>query len=126
MTAFLHPAGADGVRVGAFLAHARRVLALLDPVFAQLAHDVDRGRSPGDEDTPAMELAALEHMVATSGHGGSPRSRTTSATARTSRAASPCPRCAGSVHTALISVQPGGRIRSPAIATSAPPRRMPR
>jgi 3-hydroxyisobutyrate dehydrogenase-like beta-hydroxyacid dehydrogenase len=69
MTAFLHAAavaGADGVRAGAFLPYARRMLALLDPVFAQLARDVDRGGFPGDEDTLAMELAALEHIVATS------------------------------------------------------------
>jgi 3-hydroxyisobutyrate dehydrogenase-like beta-hydroxyacid dehydrogenase len=69
MTAFLHSAavaGADGVRAGAFLPYARRVLALLEPTFAQLARDVDRGEFPGDEDTLEMELAALEHIVATS------------------------------------------------------------
>ncbi len=69
MTAFLHAAavvGADGVRAGAFLPYARRVLALLGPTFAQLARDVDGGEFPGDEDTLDMELAALEHVVATS------------------------------------------------------------
>jgi 3-hydroxyisobutyrate dehydrogenase-like beta-hydroxyacid dehydrogenase len=69
MAAFLHAAavaGADGVRAGAFLPYARRMLALLEPTFAQLARDVDRGGFPGDEDTLEMELAALEHIVATS------------------------------------------------------------
>jgi 3-hydroxyisobutyrate dehydrogenase-like beta-hydroxyacid dehydrogenase len=69
MAAFLHAAavaGADGVRAGAFLPYARRMLALLEPTFAQLARDVDRGEFPGDEDTLEMELAGLEHIVATS------------------------------------------------------------
>ncbi len=59
-------------------------------------------------------------------NGVSPRSRMPWATARISRVARPWPRKAGSVQTALISVQPGGCSRSPAIATRAPSRRMPR
>jgi 3-hydroxyisobutyrate dehydrogenase-like beta-hydroxyacid dehydrogenase len=69
MAAFLQGAalvGADGVPATAFVPYARRMLALLEPTFAQLAHDVDRGEFPGDEDTLDMELAALEHVVATS------------------------------------------------------------
>jgi 3-hydroxyisobutyrate dehydrogenase-like beta-hydroxyacid dehydrogenase len=69
MTAFLHAAaliGADGVPARAFLPYARRMLALLERTFEQLARDVDAGEFPGDEDTLAMELAALEHVVQTS------------------------------------------------------------
>jgi hypothetical protein len=51
-------------------------------------------------------------------NGVSPRATMPAATARVSREARPWPRHAGSVQTALISVQPGARIRSPAIATS--------
>jgi hypothetical protein len=47
-------------------------------------------------------------------------------TAPISRDASPAPRYAGSVHTALTSVKPSSRIRSPAIAASFPSRRRPR
>ena len=59
-----------------------------------------------------------ERSVAAGGDAGRDR--------RVSRPARPCPRQAGSVQTALISVQPGGRSRSPAIATSSPSRLMPR
>ncbi len=59
-------------------------------------------------------------------NGVSPRARIPAATASTSRVASPCPRYDGSVQTALISVQPGGWSRSPAIAMSLPSLRNPR
>jgi 3-hydroxyisobutyrate dehydrogenase-like beta-hydroxyacid dehydrogenase len=66
MTAFLHAAaliGADGVPARAFLPLARRMLALLNSTFEQLARDVDASEFPGDEDTLAMELVAIEHIV---------------------------------------------------------------
>lgn len=58
--------------------------------------------------------------------GTSPRAAMPAATERVSLVAKPWPRHPGSVQTALISVQPGGRNRSPAIATSSPSRLMPR
>ncbi len=69
MTAFLHAAalvGADGVPAATFLPYARRILALLDPTFGELARDVDAGEHPGDADTLDMELTALDHIVQTS------------------------------------------------------------
>lgn len=69
MTAFLHAAamaGADGVPAGRFLPYARRALAVLDATLPGLARDADRLEFPGDEDNLAMEVAALEHIVATS------------------------------------------------------------
>lgn len=69
MTAFLHAsamASREGIDATTFAAHARDVLALLPDTVDGLAAAVDAGQHPGDEDTIAMELAALEHMVATS------------------------------------------------------------
>ncbi|PRZ08135.1 3-hydroxyisobutyrate dehydrogenase-like beta-hydroxyacid dehydrogenase [Isoptericola sp. CG 20/1183] len=69
MTAFLHGAAMaarEGIDATTFAAYARDVLALLPDTVDGLAADVDAGRHPGHEDTIAMELAALEHMVATS------------------------------------------------------------
>lgn len=69
MTAFLHASamvGADGIAAGAFLPYAQRVLDVLRASLPQLATDVDAGTYPGTEDNLAMELAALEHIVATS------------------------------------------------------------
>ena len=69
MTAFLHAsavAGADGVPAGRFLPYARRALAVLDATLPGLARDADRHDYPGDEDNLVMDLAALEHIVATS------------------------------------------------------------
>ena len=66
MTAFLHAAaivGADGVPAQASTPLARRMLVLLNSMFEQLARDVDAGEFPGDEDTLAMELVAIEHIV---------------------------------------------------------------
>lgn len=69
MTAFLHAsamASREGIDAVTFAGYARDVLALLPDTVDGLAADVDTGRHPGHEDTIAMELAALEHMVATS------------------------------------------------------------
>jgi 3-hydroxyisobutyrate dehydrogenase-like beta-hydroxyacid dehydrogenase len=69
MTAFLHAAALvrpDGVPASGFLPYARRMLAVLDATLPQLARDADRGEFPGDEDSLDMELAALDHVVATS------------------------------------------------------------
>jgi 3-hydroxyisobutyrate dehydrogenase-like beta-hydroxyacid dehydrogenase len=69
MTAFLHAAalvGADGVSAATFLPYARRILDLLGPTFAELAGDVDAGKHSGAQDNLTMELAFLDHIVATS------------------------------------------------------------
>lgn len=69
MTAFLHAtalAGADGIPAKTFLPYARRITAVLDATYEGLARDVDAGSYPGEEDTVAMELAAMEHIVQTS------------------------------------------------------------
>lgn len=69
MAAFLHAAalvGADGVPAGRFVPYAQRILDLLGPTFAQLAGDVEAGEHPGEEDNLEMELAFLDHIVATS------------------------------------------------------------
>jgi 3-hydroxyisobutyrate dehydrogenase-like beta-hydroxyacid dehydrogenase len=69
MAAFLHAAAvlrADGVSASDFVPYAQRVLDVLAPTFAELADNVDRGAHPGAEDNLDMELAALEHIVATS------------------------------------------------------------
>ena len=69
MTAFLHAAAlarADGVTAARFLPYARRILAVLDATLPGLARDADRREFPGDEDNLVMDLAALEHVVATS------------------------------------------------------------
>lgn len=73
----------------------------------------------------SYSLTAEVFAAAACRNGVSPRAPIPAATWRISRVARPWPRYAGSVHTALISVQPGGCSRSPAIATSAPSRRMP-
>jgi 3-hydroxyisobutyrate dehydrogenase-like beta-hydroxyacid dehydrogenase len=73
MTSFLHSAavvGAHGVKAEDFLPYAGQMLEILPAAFAQLAGDVDRGSYPGHEDRVAMELAALEHVVATSQQSG--------------------------------------------------------
>jgi 3-hydroxyisobutyrate dehydrogenase-like beta-hydroxyacid dehydrogenase len=73
MTAFLHAAAMvtdAGLDATAFAARARDVLALLPETVDALAADVDAGRHPGSEDTIAMELGALEHMVAASRASG--------------------------------------------------------
>ncbi|GAA1995101.1 NAD(P)-binding domain-containing protein [Isoptericola halotolerans] len=69
MTAFLHAAAMvahEGIDARTFAVHARSVLELLPVTVDGLAADVDAGTHPGHEDTVTMELAALEHMVATS------------------------------------------------------------
>jgi 3-hydroxyisobutyrate dehydrogenase-like beta-hydroxyacid dehydrogenase len=69
MAAFLHATamvGADGVPAKEFLPYAHRMLDLLRLSNAQLADDVDRGEHPGEEDNLEMELAFLDHIVATS------------------------------------------------------------
>lgn len=69
MTSFLHAAAmvtAQGVTAGAFLPYAQLMVSLLPETFAAMGADVDAGSYPGTEDRIAMELAALEHMVATS------------------------------------------------------------
>ena len=92
---------------------------------------------PGADDEPgglslAVEAAAADggpafvFVAATWSTTPSPRARMLAPTARTSRLASPLPRADSSVQTALISVHPGRRIRSPAMATRTPSRRTPR
>jgi len=69
MAAFLHAAalvGADGVPARTFLPYAKRMLDLLDHTLDGLASDVDRGEHDGSEDNLVMELAFLDHIVATS------------------------------------------------------------
>jgi 3-hydroxyisobutyrate dehydrogenase-like beta-hydroxyacid dehydrogenase len=69
MAAFLHAASllrADGVPATDFVPYADRVLKLLEVVNVELATNVDRGEHPGTEDNLDMELAALNHIVATS------------------------------------------------------------
>lgn len=66
MAAFLHASalvGVDGVSAMTFLPYAKRMLALLDGTFAELAADVDAGEHPGTEDNLEMELAFLDHIV---------------------------------------------------------------
>jgi 3-hydroxyisobutyrate dehydrogenase-like beta-hydroxyacid dehydrogenase len=73
MTAFLHAAAtasAQGVDARTFARFAHDVLDLLPETIDGLATAVDTGEHPGDEDTIAMELAALEHMVTTSDASG--------------------------------------------------------
>jgi 3-hydroxyisobutyrate dehydrogenase-like beta-hydroxyacid dehydrogenase len=66
MTAFLHGAAlvtAQGLSAADFLPYGRVMVGLLGPTFDGLARDVDAGRYPGDEDTVAMDLSALEHVA---------------------------------------------------------------
>ncbi len=57
---------ADGVAGARFLPFAARMVEVLGASLADVARDVDAGTYPGTEDTLAMELAALEHVVAAS------------------------------------------------------------
>ena len=69
MTAFVHAAAmvtAQGVTARAFLPYAEQIVSWLPETLAGLAAEVDSGGYPGTEDRVEMELAALEHMVATS------------------------------------------------------------
>lgn len=73
LTAFLHAAavtGAHGVGARSFLPYALRAWEIVPASLEGLAADVDAGRYPGTEDNLAMELAAFEHMVATSDEAG--------------------------------------------------------
>lgn len=73
MTSFLQGAamvGARGVKAEDFLPYAREMVGLLPVTFEALAGDVDRASYPGHEDNVAMELAALEHVVAASRQSG--------------------------------------------------------
>lgn len=66
MTAFLHATamvGADGVAPSTFLPYARTMVAVLGEVLPGLAAEVEAGSFPGDTDTIAMELAAMDHIV---------------------------------------------------------------
>ena len=73
MTAFLHAAAmmtADGRTATELVPWADSVLDVLRGVFAGLAQDVDAGEHPGDEDRLTMDLAAIDHIVATSDEAG--------------------------------------------------------
>jgi 3-hydroxyisobutyrate dehydrogenase-like beta-hydroxyacid dehydrogenase len=73
MTAFLHAAAvasARGITAKAFLPYAEQIVSILPSTLAQLAADVDRGTYSGAEDNLTMELAALDHIVATSTASG--------------------------------------------------------
>lgn len=66
---FVHAAAlvrADGVPAARFLPFAERMVEVLAASLADVARDVDAGTYPGTQDTLAMELAALDHVVATS------------------------------------------------------------
>jgi 3-hydroxyisobutyrate dehydrogenase-like beta-hydroxyacid dehydrogenase len=69
MAAFLHATAmveSDGVSPKDFLPYAHRMLDVLRFSNTQLAEEVERGEHPGDEDNLDMELAFLDHIVATS------------------------------------------------------------
>ncbi|HLS32692.1 MAG TPA: NAD(P)-binding domain-containing protein [Brevibacterium sp.] len=69
MTSFLHAAAmvtAQGMTTAAFLPYAQLMATLLPETFAAMGAEVDTGSYPGTQDRVAMELAALEHIVATS------------------------------------------------------------
>ena len=69
MAAFLHATAmveSDGVSPKDFLPYAHRMLDILRFSNTQLAEEVERGEHPGDEDNLEMELAFLDHIVATS------------------------------------------------------------
>lgn len=92
-------------------------------------------RSSDEEEVRAAAQGEADRLVepdrAGVGRGGMQEGRVSAllmpaAIARTSRVARPLPRWSGAVQTALISVQPGGRSRSPARAMSRPRWRMPR
>nr|WP_281253549.1 NAD(P)-binding domain-containing protein [Diaminobutyricimonas aerilata] len=73
MTAFLHATALvtqRGLRATDFVPWAREMLAILPATFDGLAHDVDSGSYPGDQDNLAMERAALQHMVQSSRDAG--------------------------------------------------------
>jgi 3-hydroxyisobutyrate dehydrogenase-like beta-hydroxyacid dehydrogenase len=73
LTAFLHAAAvtsAHGVDARSFLPYALRAVEIIPASLEGLADDVDAGEYPGTEDNLAMELAAFEHMVATSDEAG--------------------------------------------------------
>ncbi|TNC17085.1 hypothetical protein FHE66_12380 [Georgenia sp. 311] len=73
MASFLHAAAmttAQGVSARRFLPYAEQIASLLPQTFAGLAAEVDARSYPGTEDRLAMELAALEHIVATSAELG--------------------------------------------------------
>lgn len=55
--------GADGVPGTRFLPFAQRMVEVLGASLADVARDVDAGTYPGTEDTLAMELAVLDHIV---------------------------------------------------------------
>src|SRR5690349_4879878 len=81
------------------------------------------GRLTTNPSRSYRSFAPFSFLTCRNGRTPSPNSRAISATISTR--ASPRPRNAGSVQTALISVWPGIRIRSPAIATSRPCSRTP-
>lgn len=73
MTAFLHAAAmmtAEGRTAIELVPWAGSVLDVLRGAFEGLARDVDTGEHPGDEDRLTMDLAAVEHIVATSDEAG--------------------------------------------------------
>lgn len=73
MTSFLHAAAmtsAQGVDAQTFLPYAQQIVSILPDTVNALAADVDRGEYPGDQDSIAMELAALEHLAHTSAATG--------------------------------------------------------
>lgn len=73
MTAFLHAAAlttAQGVSAATYLPYARGVLDVLAHTMDGLAADVDAGSYPGTEDLLTMDLAAIEHIVATTREAG--------------------------------------------------------
>jgi 3-hydroxyisobutyrate dehydrogenase-like beta-hydroxyacid dehydrogenase len=66
MTAYLHATAmvsADGVAPSTFLPYARTMVDVLGEVLPGLAAEVEAGSFPGDTDTIAMELAAMDHIV---------------------------------------------------------------
>lgn len=63
---FVHAAalvGADGISARTFLPFAERMVEVLGASLDDVARDVDAGTYPGTEDTLAMELASLDHVV---------------------------------------------------------------
>lgn len=73
MTSFLHAAAmmrAEGVTAAAFTPYATEVLGVLEGLLPALAGDVDADSYPGTEDRLSMDLAGLEHVVATSRAAG--------------------------------------------------------
>lgn len=73
MTSFLHAAAlvtANGLTAKEFVPYAKEMASLGGSVFDGLASDVDTHSHDGSEDTLAMELASLEHIVRTSDDQG--------------------------------------------------------